>query len=41
MVVIAVDHDWYDWKQVVRESKRVFDCRGVTVGKKYPHVEVL
>lgn len=41
MVVIAVDHDWYDWKQVVRESKRVFDCRGVTVEKKYPHVEVL
>ncbi len=31
LTVIAVDHSGYDWTEIVRKSKRVFDCKGVTL----------
>jgi len=41
LVVVTTGHSEYDWEDIVRKAKRVFDTRGVTAGKKYPHVELL
>lgn len=41
LTVIAVDHSGYDWEEIVRKSKRVFDCKGVTLGIESENVERL
>lgn len=33
-VVIITDHDKFDYKEIVKESRAVLDCRGVTLGLK-------
>jgi len=41
LVVITTAHSSYDWTDIIRKSKRIFDTRGVTARKKYSHVELL
>lgn len=37
-VIIAADHSYYDWEQIVNHSKLVFDTRGATKGLKHNNI---